>query len=159
TGILKTTDTVDTVGFLARSVDDLALIFEVTRVRGRNYPIAERALAEPERNAVRGRTWRVGVVSGPKSGFESAAARAALAALLRRLGDDRTVEIAEAPLAPIFGEAHDIHQRLYQRALAYYFKLEWGTARDKFSPVLREMIEPGFAITPDEYAAALGRQA
>jgi Asp-tRNA(Asn)/Glu-tRNA(Gln) amidotransferase A subunit family amidase len=159
TGILKTTDSLDTVGYLARSVDDLALAFEVTRVRGHNYPISERALNDPARQAVHGRRWRIGVVSGPKSASESAAARASLDAVLQRLGGDAAIDLAPALLPPIFDEAHAVHEALYRRALAYYFKLEWGAASEKFSPVLRRMIEAGFAMTPDDYARALARQA
>ena len=34
TAMLKTTDTLDTVGIMARSVEDIRLVFDVMRVRG-----------------------------------------------------------------------------------------------------------------------------
>ena len=39
TAMLKTTDTLDTVGIMARSVEDVKLAFDVMRVRGPNYPL------------------------------------------------------------------------------------------------------------------------
>ena len=49
TGMLKTTDSLDTVGVLARSVDDLRLVFDVIRVHGVDYPLADAALRRPPR--------------------------------------------------------------------------------------------------------------
>lgn len=44
TGILKTSDTLDTVGILARYVEDLEIIFDVIKVQGHNYPFVSKFL-------------------------------------------------------------------------------------------------------------------
>jgi Asp-tRNA(Asn)/Glu-tRNA(Gln) amidotransferase A subunit family amidase len=153
TGMLKTTDTLDTIGCLARSIDDLALGFEVMRVRGHNYPTSEAALEARRRQL--GTKWRVGLLSGPKSGLVAPAVRQSLARLAARLAD---FEIEPVALPPGFGSAHALHERIYRRALAYYFKTEWNTAQDKFSPVLQQMISAGLAVPPETYAEDLQRQ-
>lgn len=85
TGILKTTDTLDSIGIVSRAVDDLELMFEVLRVHGHNYPISEQALNDPLRRTVKDRPWRVGVVRGPKSQYEAQSPKNDLAGICQRL--------------------------------------------------------------------------
>ena len=158
TGVLKTTDTLDSIGIMARTVDDLRMLFEVMRVRGHNYPISEMALNDPDRQQVVDRPWRVGIVKGPKSELEDPSAKAAFAAFadgLSRLG----CEVSEFILPAEFETAHDAHETVYRRALSYYFKLEWGARADLFSASLRTMIDGGLEISPERYHAATRTQA
>jgi Asp-tRNA(Asn)/Glu-tRNA(Gln) amidotransferase A subunit family amidase len=157
TAMLKTTDTLDTVAFMARSVADLRLMFEVCRVRGHNYPVSEAALNDRTRQSVEGRKWRVGVVSGSKSHLEAAEAREGLARLADALAE-AGCEVAAYALPAAFDEAHDIHEHIYRRALAYYFKLEWQSNEALFSEEMRAMITAGLAITPEAYEAAVREQ-
>lgn len=157
TAMLKTTDTLDTVGFLARSVDDLALAFESCRVRGHNYPVNEAALNDEARQRP-GKTWRVGIVKGPMSRIEAPSVKAGIANLARQLaGAGCSVDEFELPEA--YGHVHRLHETIYHRALAYYFKTEWGASAELFSQIMRRIIEEGLDITPDAYTAALDEQA
>lgn len=157
TGVLKTTDTLDSVGFMARSIADLRLMFEVCRVRGHNYPVSEAALGDPARQTVRDRPWRVGLVRGPKSEFESPEARAGLERLVDRLAS-AGCEVFIYSLPAAFDEAHEVHDRIYRRALAYYFDLEWRADPRLFSDVMRAMIENGRTIAPAQYREDVARQ-
>lgn len=157
TAMLKTTDTLDTVGFMARSIDDISLVFEICRVRGHNYPVSEAALNDPSRGEVFGRPYRIGIVRGTKSEFASAAA----ADGLRRIADRLTAvghEVFEYKQPASFEEIHDLHERIYRRSLAYYFQQEWRAAAEKFSPVMRRMVEGGLEISTDSYLEAIARQ-
>jgi Asp-tRNA(Asn)/Glu-tRNA(Gln) amidotransferase A subunit family amidase len=157
TAMLKTTDTLDTVGFIARSVADLRLMFEACRVRGHNYPIAESALANASRQTTGGRRWRVGLVQGPKTSYESKAVRGGVERFAARLSA-AGCDVFEYRLPHAFDEAHDIHERIYRRAVAYYFKIEWESNAALFSPVMRDMIRSGGTIAPGQYQADLRRQ-
>ena len=88
TGVLKTTDTLDTVGWMARSVEDLALLFETMRVRGHNYPISEAGLAEQVAAAPRGRSWRIGLVESHVDRHQDPTVTTGLRALAARLEKD-----------------------------------------------------------------------
>lgn len=159
TAMLKTTDTLDTIGLLARSVDDLELLFEVCRVRGHNYPVSDAALSDPARQTVSKRRWRIGLMQGPKMALEKPAPRAALDALAKALAS-AGIEIVLYRLPREFDEAHAIHERTYRRALAYYFKLEWAQRPDMFSPILAEMIRDGLEnIPPEDYKRNISVQA
>jgi Asp-tRNA(Asn)/Glu-tRNA(Gln) amidotransferase A subunit family amidase len=157
TAMLKTTDTLDTVGMVARSVPDLTLLFEVMRVRGPNYPIVDAALNDPARQSIGQRPWRVGVLHGPKSHHESAAARDGIRQLVERLAM-AGCHVEDYSLPPDFDRAHDIHETIYNKSVSYYFRMEWGRAREKFSPRLNQMVEAGRQITPGTYVTALAEQ-
>lgn len=157
TAMLKTTDSLDTIGLLARSIDDAELLFEVTRVRGHNYPNTDIPLNDPARQTVKGHPWRVGVLDGPKRSFERAAPRAALDAIVQRLAN-AGMEVESYRLPPVFDHAHDILERMYRKALAYYFKREWNLRPDKFSPILGDMISHGMSIPNEEYQHCLTAQ-
>ena len=59
TGMLKTTDTLDHIGFFSRNPLDLELIFNSVRVKGRDYPLSESALNDTNRQTVNNRPWKI----------------------------------------------------------------------------------------------------
>ena len=60
TGMLKTTDTLDTVGFFTIHYKDILKVFEAIRVKGKNYPISNEALTDKNRQYKdKSRPWRV----------------------------------------------------------------------------------------------------
>jgi Asp-tRNA(Asn)/Glu-tRNA(Gln) amidotransferase A subunit family amidase len=159
TGMLKTTDSLDTVGFFVAHAADLQRVFDAMRVHGRDYPISHAALSDAKRQSPpQGRPWRVAVVR-PQSVWEHATpyGREALAGFARRLGADARYEIVDAGLPAELDEGHAIHATIYNRALAYYFQEEFKRA-ELVSPVMQELIEAGQQITPAQYAQALDRQ-
>lgn len=157
TAMLKTTDTLDTVGMMARSVSDLALLFDALRVRGPNYPIVDRELARPERYDIGGRTWRIGIVQGPKSDLEHPAVKSGIERIGRWLqGLGFSVETWRLPAD--FDSAHDVHQKIYHKALSYYFKMEWERAGAAFSEQLANIVVEGRQISAEDYYAAIAEQ-
>jgi Asp-tRNA(Asn)/Glu-tRNA(Gln) amidotransferase A subunit family amidase len=153
TGMLKTTDTLDHVGFCARSADDLALLLDALRVRGPDYPIVEARLhdrgAKPR--------WRVGLVKGPFWSVTEEYAREAVAGFARTLAAS-DVAVDEVALPSPLEETWDVHADIYDACLAYYFKPETERRPELLSPRFTEMIERGRTIAPDRYARALERQ-
>src|SRR3990167_8157472 len=60
TGMLKTTDSLDQIGFFTVHAEDLRRLFDSMRVKGENYPISNAALADESRQKSKGDKWRVG---------------------------------------------------------------------------------------------------
>jgi Asp-tRNA(Asn)/Glu-tRNA(Gln) amidotransferase A subunit family amidase len=157
TGILKTTDTIDSVGFLCRGPRDLRPLFEALRLHGVDYPIAHAKL-----DNARESDWcapRIGVLADGLGELWKTArpdARAALAGFAGRLADaGARAVLAEMPAA--LRETHALHATIYERSLAYYFVNE-ASRREEMSDVLGAMIDRGLATTLTEYTAALERQ-
>ena len=157
TGMLKTTDTLDTVGVFARTVADLRLLFDILRVSGLDYPVSNAALNDPQRQERTGKTWRIGIVKGPKWNDAEDYAQRALFDFAEKVGKIPEVKIDEVLLPDSFDEAHEIHGTIYDRTLAYYFKEEFKH-HTLVSPLMYEIINRGNQITLDEYRAALSRQ-
>lgn len=155
TGMLKTTDTLDHVGFCTRTVDDLALMLDVLRVRGADYPIVTEKLHE---DAPCRRPWRVALVRGPFWSQTEEYARAALETFAAAIdGQDVHVTQTELPVALV--DAYAIHADIYDSCLAYYFRNEVEKKSDLISPLFMSMVERGRMVTADQYARALQHQA
>lgn len=157
TGMLKTTDSLDTVGIFARSVEDLALLFDVIRVRGADYPISHAHLNDPARQ-IKGRgPWRIGLLQGPKWKYAEGYAQQAFEEFGRSLTNVPEIEIEAMTLPESFQNAHEIHATIYDRALAYYFKEEF-VAQTLVSSIMYEIVQRGNQLTLDQYKSALDAQ-
>jgi Asp-tRNA(Asn)/Glu-tRNA(Gln) amidotransferase A subunit family amidase len=158
TGMLKTTDSLDSVGYFARSVEDLRLMFDVVRVKGAGYPFSHAALSDPRRQSKPDdRRWRIALARTHAWDQAHGYARALLEEELARWQAGGLVEVVDVELPPSTRDAHQVHAIIYDKTLAYYFAEEYKNAR-LVSPVFKEIMERGRAITNDEYRAALRRQ-
>jgi Asp-tRNA(Asn)/Glu-tRNA(Gln) amidotransferase A subunit family amidase len=157
TGMLKTTDSLDTVGVFARSVEDLALLFDVIRVRGADYPISHAHLNDPARQTKGRRPWRIGLLQGPKWKYAEGYAQQAFQEFGRSLANVPEIEIEAVTLPESFQSAHEIHATIYDRALAYYFKEEF-VAHTLVSSIMYEIVQRGNRLMLDQYKAALDVQ-
>ena len=157
TGMLKTTDSLDTVGVFSRSVEDLALLFDVIRVRGADYPISHAHLNDPARQTKGRRPWHIGLLQGPKWKYAEGYAQQAIQEFGRRLANVTEIEIEAVTLPESFQSAHEIHATIYDRALAYYFKDEF-VAQTLVSSIMYEIVQRGNRLTLDQYKAALDAQ-
>ena len=139
TGMLKTTDTLDTVGLFANNVADLRLLFDVIRVHGLDYPYSD--LKE-------GGADRVKIVRGPKWNDAEQYVKDALLMFPQDCN----------PLPYWISQIHDLHDIIYAKTLSYYFRNE-AEQRTLVSEIMYNIIERGSRITLDEYKAALAEQA
>ncbi len=158
TAVLKTTDTLDTIGGFARTIEDISVLFETIRVKGRDYPISERALNDEKRQTKgKGEKWRVALVTGPKWDFAEGYAQKAIKEFAEKLSSVPDVEVTELALPTSFASAHDIHSTIYDRTLAHYFKSEFEM-HTLVSGVMYEIISRGNQLTPADYRVALDKQ-
>lgn len=157
TGVLKTTDTLDTIGWLARSVDDLSLVLEVARVRGHNYPVSEAGLAGRAARAPTGHRWRIGLVESYVDRHQDPTVAEALRALAARL-EREGAAVVPFRLPASMEMTHEVHDVIYTCALAYYFRPERAAKPTLFSRRLSAMIDEGLRISGERYRQALAEQ-
>jgi len=151
TGVLKTTDTLDTVGWFARSIDDLELFFDILRVQGENYPLVNQHVVRSSLT----HPLKIGLYKGLH--WEKAEPHAQDALLnaaiqLSALGIVEEVYLSESQ------EIYDAHELIYCKALSYYFRAEQRNTRDHISRVLVEMLDRGESTTTEAYLSAVSRQ-
>jgi Asp-tRNA(Asn)/Glu-tRNA(Gln) amidotransferase A subunit family amidase len=158
TGMLKTTDSLDSVGFFVGCAEDLQRVWNSLRVHGRDYPIAERAFNDPARCAKpAGRPWKVALVRTHTWDMAEAYAQNAIMEWAAKLGQNKNFEITEAALPPSIAAAHEVHSLIYDRSLVYYFQEEYKKA-ELVSPIMNSLIERGQTIKNEDYLAALKTQ-
>lgn len=159
TGVLKTTDTLDTVGFFTIHLEDLRRMFDSLRVWGKNYPISNSALNDPSRQQKpQNRPWRVFFARTHTWKDAHPYAREALESFLKKLAGQKDIEIKDVDLPEGMEKTHAIHETIYNKALSYYFQREYKQG-DFISPIMKDLIKKGNAIEVEEYKKSLGLQA
>lgn len=158
TGMLKTTDSLDTIGYFVPHAADLRPVLDALRVRGADYPIVDAAFGDskgglPPHSA----SWRVAVVKGPTWDDADPHAQAALLAWAEKLSTTAGFEQVDVRLPNDIGKIHSLHADIYDASLAYYFKGE-GEHREFVSPIMNEIIAHGRTIPPATYRHGLEQQ-
>ena len=158
TGVLKTTDSLDTIGFLAAHGGSLRPLLDAIRVRGPDYPFVYRNVDKGgDRPKAAGRPWKVGVVRTHTWDGARDYARVAVETLAKRIADVPGFEVVDLPWPEDLHEAHAAHAQIYAKSLAYYFQQEAKSLKE-ISPIMTRMIEEGRAVPNDVYRSALGAQ-
>jgi len=158
TGMLKTTDSLDTIGFFTARFVDLARVFDVIRIHGPNYPFSYRAFHDrPRQQKPDNRPWRVGLIRTHTWKHAEAYAQKALLDWSKKLSTDGQIDIIEAELPEEMTRAHEVHGTIYDKTLSYYFKEEFKKA-ELVSPIMNEIIQRGNRVSVDQYQQALRDQ-
>ncbi len=157
TGMLKTTDSLDTIGFFARCVEDLEILLEVLRIHGLDYPISNEKLNDGQLQNKIGTKWKVAVVKHPAWSATEDYSKEMLKEYASKLAKEKDIEVDVIELPAIFNEAHDVHECLYDKSVAYYFKNEFRQ-HTLISKEIKEMIEHGNTLSLEDYKKALFRQ-
>lgn len=158
TGTLKTTDSIDTIGFFTIHQKDLRRVFDSLRVHGRNYPISDAALTNPTRQIKpKGQPWRVGLIRTHTWQHAPQYAKDALEGFFKKLSKQKGIRIVEADLPRDMDQAHQIHETIYNKSLSYYFKDEHNKT-SFVSPMMNYLIRSGQEIRIKNYMKAIKAQ-
>jgi len=154
TGALLLSRTLDHVGVFARSVEDVALVAETlvgfddedpdTRPIARP-PLAAVAASEPPLPP------RFAFVRSPAWEHAEPVTREAFAELVRTLGE----AVAEVELGASFARAVEMHRTIMEVEMAHNLHRDYEKGGDRFSAVLRKLIERGRGHAAVDYAAAV----
>lgn len=158
TAVLKTTDSLDTIGFLAAHGNSLRTILDHLRVKGPNYPFVYRNVdARGPYPKPIGRPWRVGFVKTHIWDGAKNYARDAVVDLARRIARDRDFVVEEVAWPRELEHTHEVHTTLYSKSLAYYFQRE-ANMSTHISSIMREMIAEGESISGEDFRKSLETQ-
>lgn len=160
TGILKTTDSLDTVGCFARSIADIRLLFEAIRVKGKNYPfVYEKLDSQKELKFSKNRKVNIGfIIKGLDvfSGFEKYAIQS-FKEFLSKLAQQNKVRVSEVKPSTDFTRIHRLHGIIYDKTLAYYFQDEFKQHK-LISEIMYEIIKRGNRVSNKQFIEALESQ-
>jgi len=157
TGMLKTTDNLDTIGFFAAHQSDLRLLLDGLRVRGGNYPIVM-AKVDSYLPKVARKPWRIAFIKTHTWDGAEEYVRRSVQDWATMLGQEQDIDVVEVEVPALLLDAHRIHTVAYDKALSYYFKEEFKN-KELISPIMYEIISHGNEIATDEFLKALNAQA
>jgi len=158
TGVLKTTDSLDTIGFVAAHAKSLRVLLDHTRVKGPDYPFVYRNVdAGGSHPKLKGEPWRVGFVKTHTWNTAAGYAQRAITELAGRIDREEGFNVDELDWPAEFDVAHGTHSTIYTKSLSYYFQRE-AKASSFISPIMSEMIADGQSISREAWQEALRRQ-
>jgi len=157
TGVLKTTDSLDHIGYFANDPSDLELLFDIIRVKGRDYPISEAALSDDNRQSVINRKWRIKFVKSPVWDCAEDYAQSSIIEFVKKLSKENDFDVDEFILPEDFIAAHKTHSIIYTKSLTYYFKEELKN-KSLVSDIFYEFASQEKNITSQEYDKAIEHQ-
>lgn len=159
-GILEQSPPLDTVGFFARNLSDLALLGEVCMafdatdqaMRPRARPQISRILMDPPPVEP-----RIAFVRSPAWPRAEESTKEAFRELVEHVTQAAGERIDLVDLPSIFDDAFEQHRIIMEADLARSFEQEYGDDGSGLSDVLREMISRGKRVLAVEYNNALAR--
>ena len=158
TGILKTTDSLDSVGFFTNKLGDIKTVFDMIRVKGSNYPWSNSALADKSRqNKADNKPWKVAFIKTHTWDNAPEYAKSSVLDFVKEIQKNAAIAIEETDISSIISEVHKTHAIIYNKTLSYYFSQEHKESK-LISPVFNELIESGKQITLQQYRDALNKQ-
>ncbi len=154
-GVLKTTDSLDTLGFFTKNAEDLKMVFHAARVSGKNYEFVHRYIDHYQ--PIPNQKYRIGILEHPQWHHAGEYEKKAFYSWVNQLNNpDFEVDYVECP--DFLNTIYQHHTTIYDKSLAYYFKDE-EPYKQQMSPRFQAMINHGATITLEAFQAALDAQA
>ena len=158
TGILKTTDSLDTVGFVTAHGSSLRTILDVVRVKGPDYPFVYKNIdAQGDFPAKDNKIWRVGFVKTHVWETATDYAKDAILDLVKKISNEKNFIVEDVDWPDEFQNAHEVHSTIYNKSLSYYFQNE-AKLVSEISKNMQSMIDVGNNISVDTFKTALQGQ-
>ena len=156
TGMLKTTDSLDTIGFFCAHLADVRRVFDGLRVRGDDYPNVK-ARVDATQDLPRPAKVKVAFIKTHTWDGAAPYVRAAVEKWVSDVARQDGFSVEEVAAPAIMSEAHRTHTTIYDKALAYYFREEFKR-KELVSEIMYELIARGNEIGMADYQASLERQ-
>lgn len=154
TGVLKTADTLDSIGFFSNHIDDLKTIYNSVRQKGKNYPYIKNDIPKNKINYSKKR-FIIAKIIGPKTKNIDPELIQKYENVLKKLSKIKNIKIVNFKLPKLCDKAHYYHDILYSKSLSYYLKKEYISKSNKISKSLKKLLRKGFKINNSLFDEAL----
>lgn len=155
TGVLKTNDTLDTIGLLGSDIYGLRKVFYNVLQKGKDYPFSVNYFNSFKNYKAKTKgDLKIGVLTDEFAGFKDydENVKSQFAGLINIL--EKSFNVAEVKDVGFINEIHTLHEHIYSKSLSYYFKNEIQHY-NSVSDVMRDMIGRGEKIKTEEYIEAI----
>ncbi|NBI85258.1 amidase [Lachnospiraceae bacterium] len=156
-GVLKTTDSLDTVGFMTTNVENIRKVFDNLIVKGIDYPFSYHAFHNKNRQKKGKRPWKLAFIKTYTWDNAKDYVKRDIEQWIRKINNEDGVEVVEEDINSMIHDAHEVHRTIYEKSLSYYFQNE-SLCKDEMSEGMLHMIGRGREIEASDYFHALERQ-
>lgn len=156
TGVLKTTDSLDSIGFLTTHLDYLLPVLDSARVRGKDYPNVYKYVDSAIER--KGKQIKIGFVKTHVWDFSEIYVKKSIQEVIDKVKEGNDFEISEIKWPSDLDDTHFVHEQIYTKSLSYYFNKEYKQDPENISSIMKEMIKKGEKITFSEFQRCLQRQ-
>lgn len=151
TGVLKTCDPFDTVGFFTSHLDYLQPFLDSIRVKGRNYPYVHKHIdLGIRKNKER---LKIGFLKTHTWDLAKEYVRNSLEEYAKGLS--KAHEVVELNWPNELSTCHEIHRIVYHKSLSYYFQNEFRNFPQHISKTMASIIDEGEKIPVRMFQANL----
>lgn len=158
TGILKTLDTLDHVTIFSNYVDDLKTCINLLRVTGENHPFVHEKMDNKPSTPDRSKQWKVAFIKTGTWDDAHKYTQEEIQNLANKLDQSQDVIVEEIELPSAISDVHRLHDKVYSKALSYYFKEECEEHPDIVSDEFKSLVERGKKVDFNEYKNSLHEQ-
>ena len=158
TGVLKTNDTLDTIGLMGSDIYGLRKVFFEVLQKGKDYPFSENYFHFHERYKAKDKSkLKIGVVTDAFNSYQhyDKIVRKDFESVVDQL--DKSFRLKKLKGEDYINGIHTLHEHIYSKSLSYYFKNEIQHYHS-VSEIMRDMIARGEKIGTDEYVDAIRQQ-
>jgi Asp-tRNA(Asn)/Glu-tRNA(Gln) amidotransferase A subunit family amidase len=158
TGVLKTNDTLDTIGIIGADIYSLRKVFNNVLQKGKDYPFSSNYYEFHDKYKTKSTLdLKIGIVTDSFKSFNNYDnyVKEDFEFLVEIIQKKLTVK--EVKHIEYINEIHMLHEQIYSKSLSYYFKNEIQHY-NSVSEIMKEMIARGEKIKTEEYIDAIKRQ-
>jgi Asp-tRNA(Asn)/Glu-tRNA(Gln) amidotransferase A subunit family amidase len=157
TGVLKTTDTLDTIGFIAHSLDLILLAFIKLYQSTTDYPLAQKYRKNYSNNIdKKPNILLLGEQLKIYGEYENYVRNDYESISLELASKFNVIQVKDNDL-DFMNNVHESHRIIYDKTLSYYF-LEEASFFSKVSDVMQDMIKRGNQYSNIDYTDQLNKQ-
>jgi Asp-tRNA(Asn)/Glu-tRNA(Gln) amidotransferase A subunit family amidase len=147
TGVLKTTETFDTVGLIGNSIANIRSVFEVARVSGENHPTHRKRIVYP------GKIKQIRFALGEEFDNATPFTRDSVIDIIQPYFNDKFEIDFLRNQEQNFQSLREIHENIYAKEISYFLAAEME--RGNISTNLRHFLEFGTRIPIERYRTYL----
>lgn len=158
TGVLKTNDTLDTIGLLGADLGGIRKAFLNLLTKGKDYPFSANYFSYYKRFQQRSiKDLKIAYVANCFHNYENYTdyVKKDFAEVVQILS--KSLQLSELKDVDFINRIHPLHEAMYSKSLSYYFKNEM-LQHEKVSEIMTDMIKRGEKISVEEYIHATKQQ-
>lgn len=150
TGVLKTNDTFDTIGFLSADIYGIQKSFSHLFQNGKDYPYSNLFFENVEKYKKKDSKLKIGLIDSSIDIIKNFSNEVMTDFEVVKNILSKSYDIFDIDGIDFLNDIHLIHEEMYSKSLSYYFKNEMKQTQ-KVSKIMVEMIKKGEEITAEHY--------